>query len=145
MAYSINIAGHEQIVQVERSAFKWPLFPEKFSFFLLKDDGPHFYKLRRDVISIGDDYTLYDQHNRRIGWLDGKVLNLGGAWKVKVDGAHADPKLDAVLQLFCAMLKFNNDTRRHILRLSRNMRNGKIDPKLETQETDLYMNPRAMR
>jgi hypothetical protein len=145
MAFSINIADHPQIIQMERSAFKWPLFPEKYSFFIMKEDGPHFYRLRRKILAFGVDYILYDQNNRKIGILDGKVLNLGGAWKVRVSGQHADPRLDAVLQLFCAMLKFNDDSRRHILQLARGVNKGQIMPKLETQESDLYMNPRRTR
>jgi hypothetical protein len=145
MAYSVNLAGHQQIIQLERSAFKWPLMPEKFSFFILNDDGPRFYRLRRKVLAMGTDYILYDQRGHRIGLLDGKVLNLGGAWKVRVDAAHADPKLDAILQLFCAMLRFNDDARRHISRLASNMEKGRIEPALEAQESDLYMNPRRTR
>lgn len=144
-AYSVNIEGHEQIVQFERSAYKWPFLPEKFSFFLLREDGPHFYKLRRNIVALGADYTLYDQHDRKIGLIDGKWITLSGVWNVRVDAAHADPRLDCILQLFCAMLRFNDDTRRHIWQLSRGIRAGRIEPVLETQESDLYMNPRRVR
>ena len=74
-------AGHDQIIQLERSARQWPLMPERFSFFILDDDGPKLYKLRRKVISFGADYVLYDEHNKKIGLLDGKVITLGGAWQ----------------------------------------------------------------
>ena len=145
MAYSVNIARHPQIIQLERSARKWPLTPEKFSFFILTENGPRFYRLRRKILAMGSDYILYDQHDNKVGLIDGKVINLGGAWKVRVDAAHADPRLDAVLQLFCASLRFNDDARRHILRLTHNMRKGRITPSLEAQESDLYMNPRRTR
>lgn len=144
-AFSVNIEGHEQIVQFERSAFKWPFFPEKFSFFLLKDDGPHFYRLRRAVVALGADYVLYDRHDRKIGYVDGKWITLSGVWNVRVDAAHADPRLDCILQLFCAMLRFNQDARRHIFQLARGIRNGRIEPLIEPQESDLYMNPRRVR
>ena len=35
--FSINVGDHTNMVYLERSAFKWPLLPENFSFFLLED------------------------------------------------------------------------------------------------------------
>ena len=145
VSYAINIAGHEQIIQLERTARQWPLMRERFSFFILTDEGPKLYKLRRKLISFGADYVLYDKHNKKIGLLDGKVITLGGAWKVRVDAHHASKELDTILQLFCAMLKYNDDARRHILQLTRNVAKARIIPKLAAQETDLYMNPRRTR
>lgn len=147
-AYSVNLVDHDQIVQLERSAAKWPGMPENFSFFLmknLKDGRPSFYRLRRNWVSIGDDYVLYDEQDRLIGKLNGRVLNLGGKWKVQVAEEHADPRLDMVLQLFCAMLKFNDDCQYHLSDLVSDLHDGKFEPHLETQETDLYLNPRRVR
>ncbi len=65
MTYSINTADDNYIIYLERSANKWPFMPENFSFFLIDDKGePEFYRLRRDFINIGGDYTLYDQQGR---------------------------------------------------------------------------------
>jgi hypothetical protein len=140
-AYTINISGHEQLVNVERSARKWPLVPEDYSFFLLDDKLPRFYRLRRDWISIGQDYTLYDEKNVRVGHLNGRVLSLGGRWDVKVREDHDNPRLNNTLQLFCGMLRFRSATERHLRQLTREIRRGG-DMKLEAQETDLYQNPR---
>ena len=144
-AYSVNIARREQIIHVERSAHKWPLFPEKFSFFILSDDGPEFYRLRKDLFTIGADYTLFDQYDQKIGHIDRKLFNLGGAWKVRIDADRANATLETVLQLFCAMLRFNNRSRRHIKGLADDMKAGRMTPKLDHHEEDLYMNPRRMR
>lgn len=144
-AFSVNLARHEQLVEVERCARKWPLMPETFTFFLQTKRGPRFYTLRRKVLCLGADFVLYDQQNRKIGTLDQKLLNLGGAWIVKLDEAHTNRKLEAVLELFCAMLKFNFACRNHISRLSHKMRDGKIAPKLSHRERDLYYNPRTRR
>ncbi len=147
-AFSINLDDHDQLIQLERSAAKWPGMPENFSFFVLKDlkDGrPSFYRLRRNWISIGDDYILYDGQDRQIGKLNGRVINLGGKWKVQIEPEHADPRLDMVIQLFCGMLKFNDNCQQHLADLIGNVHSGKFHPKLETQETDLYLNPRRVR
>ena len=143
--FSINVGDHESVIYVERSANKWPLMPEYFSFFLLDDGKPRFYRLRRDFINLGGDYNLYDHHNQKIGRLDGKVFSIGGKWYGRVKSEHADQRLLIVLKLFCGMLIFNDETRRHMRRLARAVLSGTYEPKLEKQEADLYMNPRRVR
>ena len=144
-AFSINLSRHEQLIEVERCARKWPFLPEAFTFFLQTKTGPRFYTLKRRIFSFGADYTLYDQQHRQIGYLDQKLINLGGAWIVKLDPKHTNKKLEATLELFCAMLKFNRKCRNHIGELSGKVRRGKIAPKLSHRERDLYYNPRRRR
>jgi hypothetical protein len=133
------------MMYVERSANKWPLLPEHFSFFLLEDGKPQFYRLKRDFIDLGGDYTLHSHRNEPVGRLDGKVFSIGGKWRGRVHPEHASPRLLAVLKLFCGMLIFNTECRQHMRRLARDVRKGALEPKLEKQETDLYMNPRRVR
>jgi len=144
-AFSINLTDYEFVAQVERSAHKWPLCPESFSFFLVEGGRAMFYRLRQDFIDIAGDYTLYDEHDRAIGRLDGRLFSLGGKWTGRVRSERADPRLLSVLKLFCGMLAFNRQCRRHIRRLSQEIEDGRLAPKLETQEHDLYMNPRRVR
>ena len=143
--FSINVGDHDNMVYLERSANKWPLLPENFSFFLLEDGKPQFFRLRRDFIDLGGDYTLYNHHNQNIGTLDGKVFSIGGKWKGRVNRSTPIPRLLIVLKLFCGMLIFNADARRHMRTLARDIAPGKYTPKLEKQEADLYMNPRRVR
>jgi len=143
--FSVNASDHDNMIYVERSANKWPLAPEHFSFFLLDDGKPQFYRLRRDVIDLGGDYTLYSHRNEPVGRLDGKVLSIGGKWHGRVHPEHAGPRLLTVLKLFCGMLIFNTEARRHMRRLARDVLAGKYEPKIEKQEADLYMNPRRVR
>jgi hypothetical protein len=143
--FSINAGDHDNMVYVERSANKWPLAPEDFSFFLLNDGEPRFYRLRRDMIDLGGDYTLYSHRNEAVGRIDGKVFSIGGKWYGCVHPEHANPRLLTVLKLFCGMLIFNPDCRRHMRRLARDVLAGRYEPKIEKQEADLYMNPRRVR
>lgn len=145
MAFSINTNDHTQMVYVERSAYKLPFMPEEFSFFLLEDSQLDFYTLRRDIFALGKDYTLRDQTGRVVGRLDGLILSLGGTWRGRVLRDHKDKRLLMVLKLFCGMLPFNNGCRRHIRSLYRAVYAGRLVPKLERQEADLYMNPRRTR
>jgi hypothetical protein len=144
-AFSINANDHQDVVYLERSANKWPLLPENFSFFLLDDGKPRFYRLRRDVFDLAGDYTLYSHRNEAVGRLDGKLFTLGGKWRGRVHPDHASPRLLAVLQLFCGMLIFNRGCRRHVRRLARDVLAGRYEPRIEKQEADLYMNPRRVR
>lgn len=144
-AYAVNVARHDQMVQVERCARKLPLFPERFSFFMLGDDGPAYYRLRRKRFGIGADFTLFDQNGRAIGELDGKFFNLGGAWKVKLKASETNAQLEAVLKLFCAMLRFNGKSRRHVGALYSDLKRGRLAAALDRHEQDLYMNPRRER
>jgi hypothetical protein len=143
--FSVNASDTDNMVYVERSANKWPLAPEHFSFFLLEGGKPQFYRLRRDFIDFGGDYTLYDHRNEAVGRLDGKVFSIGGKWYGHVHPDHANPQLLTVLKLFSGMLIFNPDCRRHMRHLARDVRRGTYVPKLEKQESDLYMNPRRVR
>jgi hypothetical protein len=123
--------AYDDVVYLERSANKWPLAPEHFSFFLLEDGRPQFYRLKRDVIDLGGDYTLFSHRNEVVGRLDGKVFTLGGKWRGRVHPDHANPRLLAVLQLFCGMLIFNGSCRRHVRRIARDVRAGRYEPKIE--------------
>jgi hypothetical protein len=145
MTYSINTDTDNFIVYLERSANKWPLLPENFAFFIMNDGAPEFYRLKRDFINLGGDYTLYDSHDNVVGHLDGKVFSIGGKWKGKVRREYAERRLLIVLQLFSAMQIFNADCRRHMRRLWKDVRAGRVKPQLERQEADLYMNPRRIR
>ena len=144
-AFSLNAGEHDDMVYLERSANKWPLAPEHFSFFLLNDGRPQFYRLKRDWIDLTGDYTLFNHRNEVVGRVDGKLFTLGGKWRGRVHPDHANPLLMAVLKLFCGMLVFNGGCRRHVRRLTRDVRAGVYPPKIEKQEADLYMNPRRVR
>jgi hypothetical protein len=145
MTFSINTNEHEQVVSLERSANKWPLLPENFSFFLLDDGELQFYRIRQNFFRLGQDYTVYNQKNERVASLDGRFFNLASRWNCRVRGDHKDKRLHVVLKMFCGMLMFNGACRRHIRALSAAIRDGRATPKIERQEADLYMNPRRVR
>jgi len=145
MTYSLNSSGQEQLVSIERSANKWPLMPENFSFFLLEDGNLQFYRIRQDFFRFGDDYSIYDSHNKCIGRLDGAFFSISGKWRCRLKQEYASKPMLDVLKMFAGMLIFNNRCRRHIKRVARQVKQGKMTPQLEPQEVDLYMNPRRTR
>ena len=64
---------------------------------------------------------------------------------MKVDAAESYAKLEAVLQMFCAMLRFNDAARHHVKREVQKVHIGKAVRALDKQERDLYLNPRRRR
>lgn len=144
MSFAVNLANYNFVVYVERSDNKWPLMPDNFSFFLMDERQPRFYRLRRAFISLGGDYTIYDQKDTVIGHIDGKLLSFG-KWYGTVREDHADRNMMMVLQLFSAMLGFHRTCKRHVRDLAQDVMSGAVKPSLERQETDLYMNPRRVR
>jgi hypothetical protein len=145
MCYAINTNDDEFVIYLERSANKWPMLPEHFSFFIMHEGKPVFYRLRRDLISLGGDYTLYDQQGDSVGYLDGAVFSVFGRWNGRVRTGIHDKRLLAVLKMFAGSLIFNTACRRHVKSLYADLRAGRLDTKLERQESDLYLNPRRMR
>ncbi|MDX2156810.1 MAG: hypothetical protein SFW09_09895 [Hyphomicrobiaceae bacterium] len=145
VSYAMNIGDHEFVVHLERSANKWPLLPENFSFFMMDNGEPRFFRLRRALINLGGDYTLLDERDRVIAHLDGRLFTLTGFWRGRIKTEYASARLVMVLQMFCGMLIFNRGARRHVKALYREVMAGKHVPKLQRQESDLYMNPRRVR
>ena len=145
MTYSINTNDDNYIIYLERSANKWPLMPEHFSFFIIDNKGnPEFYRLKRAFINLGGDYALINQRGETVGYLDGKVFSIGGKWKGRIK-TGADRRLMTVMKLFGAMMIFNGDCRRHMKQLYKGVKGGRIKPEIERHEADLYMNPRRVR
>ncbi|MGE0766972.1 MAG: hypothetical protein AB7L90_10950 [Hyphomicrobiaceae bacterium] len=145
VSYAMNIGDHEYVVLLERSANKWPLLPEYFGFFLMDEGTPRFYKLRRALINLGGDYAVFDERDNVVARISGRLFTLTGYWKCSVRSEHASARLVMVLQMFCGMLPFNRSARKQIARLHDQVARGKFVPKLQRQESDLYMNPRRVR
>lgn len=144
-SFTVNLARHNQLIQLERCAKHWPFQPEKFSFFIQGKKDVKFYTVRRHMFSFGADYSVYDQKGRKIGVLDYQLVNLGGAWMMRLKPEYYDRKLETVLELFCAILKFNRAGRKHVEAMTEQVFRGKVQVDLDHDEEDLYQNPRRQR
>src|SRR5215467_4498811 len=70
-AFSINTGDHDNMVYLERSAHKWPLLPENFSFTLLEEDRHSPRSQQRDRSDHGEDYTHLTEPGQTVGALEG--------------------------------------------------------------------------
>jgi hypothetical protein len=144
-SYAINSADDDFLVILERSANKWPLLPENYSFFYMDGNSPRFYRLKRNLIDIGGDYKLIAPSGERVGFIDGALFTIGGHWSCGVRADHADPRVLTVMKLFASLISFKGEATRHIKRLARDLKHGRLDPTIKRQEADLYLNPRRIR
>jgi hypothetical protein len=146
-SFSINTNDDDYIIYLDRSANKWPFQPENFGFMLLDDAGkPEFFRFRRRLVTVTGDYGLYDARGREIGMLDGTLLSIGGSWRGRVAASHGNAKkLLAVMKLFCGVIIFNRQAKAHVRSTYAAMRDGRLQPSLDRQEADLYLNPRRVR
>lgn len=143
--YCLNTSDDDFLVYIERSAYKWPLMPENFSFFTLDGNTPRFYRIKRNFISIAGDYTLFDERGEAVGHLDGAIFTIGGRWDGSVRADHADKRVLTVMKMFAGLIVFNRQAKRHVKRLARDLADGTITADLQKQESDLYQNPRRIR
>lgn len=144
LAFLINIDGLDQAIQLERSARKWPGMPEQFSFFMIEDGEARPYRLRQDWIDFAGDYTLHNPRAERVGYIKGHVFDVGGRWDVSLAPGQSK-EMAMVMQLACAMIKFNGAARRHVESLAHGVTRGAMKLALPKQEADLYLNPRRLR
>ena len=145
-SFAINTNDHDQVVYLERSANKWPSMPEHFSFFLMDDGQLKFYRLKQDLISIGQDYSVYDASGpagrpaRRQAVLARRIVGLQGAGGARRQAA--DVGAQAVRRACWCSTSPAAGTSSSWRRTSRD---GSTVAKLQRQEADLYMNPRRVR
>jgi hypothetical protein len=81
----------------------------------------------------------------KVGHLNGRILDLGGRWDVKLREDHDNPRVNGVLQLFCGMLRYRAACERHVRNLARQIARGQLSPEIEAQECELYFNPRRIQ
>ena len=97
-------------------------------------------------LTFGSDWMIKDIHNNIIARIDGKFMNLGGRFKIKI----LDPILAKnknfinILTLFSCTLRFHKDIKKNIKKSIKILRDSDVEVKLDDSETNLYLNPRKL-
>jgi len=106
-------------------------------------------RLRERRFSFGSDWDVFraGPMTERIANVDGKFMNVGGAWDIKFfDSELAKNKaLTETLILFAATLRFHKEIRQKIDDTVKAIENGDYRLRIEKQEYDLLRNPRIRR
>ncbi len=106
-------------------------------------------RLRENRFSLGSDWDVYKAGPKpeKVGKVDGKFMNVGGAWDIKI----FDPELaknNALIEtliLFASTLRFQKEIRKKIENTIKAIETGQYKLKVESQEYDLMRNPRIRR
>jgi len=106
-------------------------------------------RLRERRFSLGSDWDVYKvgPMPEKVGKVDGKFMNVGGAWDIKI----FDPELAKTkafvetLILFASTLRFQKEIRKKIENTIKAIENGQYHMKVEKHEYDLMKNPRIKR
>jgi hypothetical protein len=107
----------------------------------------HTFIFDSDRVSLGSDWTIKDPTGEKIGKIDGKLLDVGGRFDIKLNTPPTlnTPAFYTTFTLAIAALKYHGDLKKLINNLVENIK--KTDQPLILQETeaDLYKNPRLLR
>ncbi|MFQ6125847.1 MAG: hypothetical protein ACE5R6_14765 [Candidatus Heimdallarchaeota archaeon] len=106
-------------------------------------------RLRERRFTFGSDWDVYKvgPMPEKVGKVDGKFMNVGGAWDIKI----FDPELAKnkafveSLILFASTLRFQKEIRQKIEKTIKAIENGQYRLKVEKIEYDLMKNPRIRR
>lgn len=106
-------------------------------------------RIRERRFTFGSDWDVFSlrEEGEKIAFLDGKFMNVGGAWDISFyDSDFAKNKaLVESLVLFASSIRFHKEIREKIENTINAMEKGAYRLKVEKQEYDLMRNPRIKR
>ncbi len=130
------------IIYLERSANKWPVLPENFSFLVVRGRQNRPFT-GCGMTSSASAATIPCMTSAMQGGAPRRsIAVLGGYWKGKVRAEHADKKLMTVMKLFVGTIGFTvhaAGTSRVWRKMSRA---GRVETEARALRADYYLNPR---
>lgn len=124
--------------------------PEWYSFRFDGDKKLGFFPvILKTKLRFGSDFRIVKAiGNEEIGFIDRKVLDIGGRFIINL---HSDDKniidnkeLERVLILFGSTLKFHPEIEKKVKSISKQITEGTLNFELDDDELDLRMNPRSI-
>ncbi|MHA1839888.1 MAG: hypothetical protein ACTSYO_08055 [Candidatus Ranarchaeia archaeon] len=96
-------------------------------------------------LNIGSDWQVKDSQGNIVADIDGKILNIGGRFDIKIYDSMlaADKNFYLLIILFAATLRYEEKLRKTIQNTLKHVSNGG-EIRLEESEADLYQNPRKL-
>ncbi|MHA1911232.1 MAG: hypothetical protein ACTSYA_06005 [Candidatus Kariarchaeaceae archaeon] len=144
--FMINESKSERLTYIRKvyKTHKWKL--NLYTFEIVYDDHVDFFTIRKDRISLGEDYTVYKNGDTQIARIDGKRFDIGGQWNIDfTEGFKPKLELLNVLITFAGAIKFMEDVEERLKKVVKKIKKGEIEQiSLDTQEELLYLNPRRV-
>ncbi len=145
--FSIILPGYDYVVNIEQNRRYWALAPIfSFNYWDEKNQKMWYVVIKQRFISIGIDFDVYAD-GRKIAFLDGKLIGLGGNSNVKIydETLAKDKKFGDVLILFTSTVGYQRVIRRNLKkRMKSIMNDGNRVIIIEDEEFWMMKNPRRL-
>ncbi len=113
-----------------------------------KEKSIELFVLKETRWSRGDDWHVYSSRgNVKVAEVDGKLFDIGGEYTVKIfdEKLAKDRMFINVLIFFATSRRYQNDIKKKITDIRKDMLKGKFTPKATIAELNLSTNPRRLR
>jgi len=144
-AFNITLRGSKIFYTIEGVRPRF-LSGEVFSLLYINEKNEvEVYLIRAKRVSLGSDWEVYEASTRKkIAKVDGKVLNFGGRWDIKLE-KEVEENLINVLILFASTMRFYEDLKKRTEKLLEIIKKKKEKMKLTKSELTLLYNPKIRR
>jgi hypothetical protein len=147
LSFVVVLNGSKSIARIRQIPQRKRLRGTIYALDMLDDDGnSRGFIIDDRRMAFGSDWEIKDLQDNTIGEIDGKILDLGGKFKVRIfDGTLANDKVfNTVLALFAAVLRYTDGLYNILRKVEEKVAEGAV-LKLEDNEANLYQNPRRLR
>lgn len=145
--FTIVLSGYDYVTVVQQNLRYFALAPVySFNYWDEKLDKMWYFTIFQRFISIGIDFDVYAE-GRKIAFLDGKLVGLGGNSNVKIydEFLAKDKKFADILVLFTSTVGYQRVMRKYIKkRMKSIIKSGKIEHIIEDEEFWMMKNPRRL-
>ena len=144
-AFMCVVSGTKYLTLIEKLHTRWRA---NYSFQLVKEDesSVELFTIKADRFSLGSDWYIEDVTGKKVAEVDGKVLDIGGEFEIKIfeEELGKNKVFVNTLKLFAATLKYLGDIEDKIKDTVNAIRKGyKLE--VEKKEIKFYKNPRLIR
>ena len=145
-AFFIIVDDYEYILNLEK-LFGGAGHTEKHHITIYNEDKTFdSFVIKERRLGIGDDWNIVDEPDDVLAEIDGKKLDVGGQWDIKIynDDLAKHKAFVTAMILFCASRRFHKDIEKRIGRIIAEKKKG-IKFELDFNELQLYKNPRLRK
>ncbi len=145
-AFIVNYDRSDFVTRIHKVPHKRSFRGETWGFDLLLDDGEvRSFCVDDNRFTLSDDFYIKDIHNNVIGEIDGKFLNVGGRYDIKIYDADlaSDKRFYMTIILFTSVIEFLDELNDRIKIMVGKLRRGE-KLQLDHHSEELYYNPRKL-
>lgn len=123
---------------------------QRYMFYLMdkKTQELRHFEIEGQAFAIGEDFRVEDSATgKKVAYIDGKVIDLGGKWEIKLKDKElaANSTFRQILILFACLSKFIGDVNESVTDLYKQITKKKYKFVPDAYERSFYKNPRMRR